>query len=420
LKPEDKLKELNQMLEHCKNSSFYKHRIPSEPLSSLAEIKKIPITTKEHLRKHYPFGMLCVNREELYQYHESSGTTGVPVSSWFTKEDVYDNAMQIAQCGVDFNEHDTVLIRFPYALSAAAHMIHAAAQIKNACVIPASGRTSATPFPRVVNLMQKLEVTILSCLSLQAVMIAETAELLGLNPIKDFPHLRAICTAGETVTPERRKLLQEIWGVPVFEFYGMTEIGTVFVDCPYYTSHALEDYFIIELLDDNLEHEVGPNEIGNLVITTLKKRATPMLRYLTGDRARMVKKDCGCGKNVSIEIHGRKEDTIHVGERVLDIWDLEKIISHLPCRRFWIVGPEQGGLHFVVEEEKSGDHIDPVLVKTLEQKYNVKLHIEIVPKGTIYDRNDLLTVGLEGKPKYIYSAKEMEQKAYLSSSKKSL
>jgi phenylacetate-CoA ligase len=408
----DQLKRINELLEHCKSAPFYRERLSSEPLSSLDELKGIPVLTKEDLRRHSPYGLLCADRKELCQYHESSGTTGVPVSSWFTKGDVRYNAREIARCGVGFHQNDTVLVRFPYALSAAAHMIHAAVQSRGACVIPAGGRTTVTPFPRVVNLMKKLDVTVLTCLSLQAVMVAETAEIMGLRPSRDFPHLRAICTAGEPLTHGRRKLLEDIWQAPIFDFYGMTEIGTAVVDCEYGQPHALDDYFTIELLDDDLQSDVSPGELGNLVITTLKKRATPMVRYLTGDRARYVDQKCSCGRERSLEVHGRREDTVSVSGRILDLWDLEDIVSHFPCRRYWAVCPVQGGLHFLVEEENIGERITSERVGALESQYNLVLQIDFVPKGTIYDRDQMLSVGLQDKPRYIYTAQEVEQIKY--------
>lgn len=417
MKPQEKLKLLNQVLEHCRVSPFYQERLPDRPLASLEELKEIPLTTKEDLRTLAPLGLICVPLQELHQYHETFGTTGIPVSTWFTKEDLKYNAREITLCGVNFNKDDIVLVRFPYSISAIAHMIHAAAQMKHACVIPAGARSTVSPFPRVINLMQKLQVTVLTCLPLQGVLIAETAELLGFRPERDFPALRAICTAGEPLSAGRRKLLEEIWGVPVFDIYGMAEIGTAVVDCEFGHAHPLEDYFVFELLDENLKREVKPGELGYLVITTLRKKATPVIRYLTGDRARLVAKECPCGAAVSIEIRGRREDTVSVGDRVLDLWDLDEIVSHFPCRRFWVVGAAPGGLHFVVEEEKAGSVISPQLIDKLEAKYNMRFYIEVVPRGTLYDRSELLSVGVVGKPQYIYTAAEMAQKNYLKSAR---
>ncbi|HBV98517.1 MAG: coenzyme F390 synthetase [Peptococcaceae bacterium BICA1-7] len=417
MKTEEKLRALNQLLEHCKASPFYRERLPGRPLRSLEELKDIPLTTKEDLRSLSPLGLICVPPREIFQYHETFGTTGVPVSTWFTREDLRYNAREITLCGVDFNHDDTVLVRFPYSISAIAHMIHAAAQMKRACVVPVGARSAVSPFPRVITLLQKLQVTVLTCLPLQAVLIAETAELLGKKPNQDFPDLRAICTAGEPLSAGRRRLLQDIWGVPVFDIYGMAEIGTAVVDCEFGRPHPLEDYFVFELLDEELKNEVKPGELGYLVVTALKKKATPMVRYLTGDRARFVEKECPCGASASLEIRGRREDTITVGDRSLDLWDLDEIVSHLPCRRFWAVGPAPGGLHLVVEEERKSGSISPQLINKLEKKYSMKLYIDVVPRGTLYDRSELLSVGVVGKPQYIYSAAEMGQKKYIKSAR---
>jgi len=417
MKSKERLQALNQVLKHCKSAPFYRNRIPDRPLTSFEEIKKIPLTTKEELRRASPFGLICVPGKELYQYHESFGTTGRPVSTWWTRDDFLDSIRVITECGINFSEDDTVLIRFPYAISSAAHMVHAAAQLNGACVIPAGSRSVVSPFPRIINMLQRLEVTVLACLPLQALLLAETAEMLGFKPDRDFPKLRAIFTAGETLTPGRRQILESIWGVPVFNHYGMTETGAMANDCEFGRLHSPDNYFITELLKKDLKTEVKPGETGYLVVTTLKKRAAPVIRYLTGDRAKLVSKDCPCGKKLYLEIRGREEDSIAVGGQFFDLWDLEDIVSRLPCRRFWVAGPGHSGLRFVVEEEKEGDFVDPGIIRVLESKCNVQIKIEIVPKGTLYDRGQLITVGVVGKPRYVYSAAEMEQKAYFKSAK---
>ena len=311
------------------------------------------------------------------------------------------------------------MIRFPYSISAAAHIVHVAALSKQSCVVAAGARSTVSPFPRIVHLLQKLNVTVLTCLPLQVLLIAETAEMLGYKPNQDFPHLRAIGTAGEPLSRSRRQMLQDIWGVPIFDHYGMTEIGAAVVDCRYGQPHPVDDCFIFELLKDDLQSDVEPGELGYLVVTPLCRRGTPMIRYLTGDLARQVKKECPCGQQDILEVLGRKEHTITIEDRVLDTWDLEEIVAHLPCRRFWVVGPtsDAHGLHFIVEQERTDDKISQELIVTLEKKYNLHLHFEIVPKGTLYDRSELLNVGTVGKPQYIYSAEEIKQKLYVKSAK---
>lgn len=413
----EKLTALNRTLQQCRKSRFYRDRLPARPLPSLEALQDLPLTTKADLRAASPFGLLCVPKTELCQYHESFGTTGTPVSSWFTRQDLEDNAWEVAVNGVGFAPGDIVLIRFPYAISAAAHVFHEAAKLKGACVIPASSRSTVSPFPRVITMMRRLEVTVLAGLPLQALLLAETAELGGRDPRADFPSLRAICTAGESLSPSRRNLLEELWGVPIFNYYGLTELGNVAADCRFGRLHPAEDFFLIELLRADFRTPAKPGEFGYLVITTLRRAASPVVRYLTGDRARWVPEACTCGKQGYLEVRGRDEDLLRVGDRVLDLWDLEQILSHLPCRRFWVAAPLPGGVQFVVEQEKPLDWIAPDLKKSLERKYRLSLSFQVVPKGTLYDRRELLSVGRVGKPKYVYTEEELRQGAHLKSAK---
>ena len=410
---ENRLTAINQFIEHCRKAPFYRERLPDELLSSIHEFKKIPLTTKEDLREISPFDLVCVPHKKLYQYHESFGTTGTPISTWVTKEDIRLHAKNINSGGLKFTQNDIVLIRFPYAISSIAHNLHFAAQSKGACVIPASSRTTITPFTRVIDLMQKLKVTVLAGLPQQALLIAETAEIMGLEPSKDFPNLRAIFTAGEALTTGKRKLLEGIWGVPITDNFGMTEIGSGAISCQFGRHHIPGDECIFEILDNQLIKEVESGQIGNLVITTLKKQAAPIIRYVTGDRARILPGKCTCGEEYSFEHHGRSSEIIKLGSRILDCWDLTEIVSSFPCQRFWVAGPNAEGLKFVVEEEKSGNSVSTDLINNLEERYKLKLEIEIVPKGTLYDRKELFEVAEVGKPRYIYTAEELEQKTYL-------
>ena len=414
---EEKLRSLNQVLERCKKSSFYCRRLPEKALDKLDDLKRIPLLTKADIRDNSPFGLVCVPGKELYLYHETFGTTGKTSSTWLTVKDVKDLNRRVNLRGIDFNENDMVLIRFPYAISSVAHFTHAAAQDKNACVIPAGSRTVITPFPRVLDLMRKLKVTVLAALPLQALLIAETAEMLGYNPREDFPDLRVVYTAGEVMTSNRRRVLEQIWGVPVIDNYGMTETGPMATDCRYGCLHPIDDSYIFELLDDDLKEEVSPGEVGNLVITSLTRYALPLVRYLPGDRARKYRKSCPCGEEMAMQVKGRMQDTLMINGKLLDIWDMDDIVSHLPCGRFWAAGPLDGKLKIVVEKEKAEDSVESGIVDRLEEKYGVGLIVELVPKGTLYDRGELLAIGMAGKPKYIFNEEEMKSQTYVKSAR---
>jgi phenylacetate-CoA ligase len=413
--PEEKLQALNRTIEAACRCDLYRDRLPQRPLKSLDELRELPFTTKEDLRAASPWGLLSVPVRNLHQYHESFGTTGRPVSSWYTKQDLEDNAREmVVNSGIRLVEEDIVLIRFPYAISSAAHVFHEAVQLKGACAIPASSRSTVSPFPRIIDLLRKLNVTVLAGLPLQALLLGETAELLGFSPRRDFPALRAICTAGESLSPARRALLQDLWGVPLFNFYGLTEVGNVAADCEFGRLHvAGNGFFIVEILTDDLQAEAEPSEPGRLVVTTLRRQASPAIRYLTGDRARWLPGECPCGQGASLEVRGRDQDVLAVGGKSFDLWALEEIVSQLPSSRFWVVAPTNRGLHFIVEQQSGAGPVAPGLVSALAGRYQVELVVEVVPKGTLYDRQELLAVAEVGKPRYIYTEEELRRSEYL-------
>lgn len=399
----DRLAALNRVLQHARSSAFYEARLPSAPLRSLEELRQIPFTTKDDVRRQSPRGLVCVPESELLQYHESSATTGAPVSVWFSGRDLAEIQGHFAELGAGFTSVDRVLIRFPYALSTIGHFYHAAVQHKGACVIPADSRSSITPLRRVVDLMQRLNVTVLATIPQSAVMLAEAAEMAGLDLRRDFPHLRAICCAGEPLTPHRRQLLEELWGVHAFDNYGMTETGPQAMDCAERRMHPWEDHFLMEVLDDRREKEVAPGETGHLVVTSLTRRATPMIRYLTGDRVKRVERPCACGRSATLEIRGRADETLWVRGKPFDLWTLEAILARLPSRRFWRVSASPNGLRFVVEMERDGERIGPDVLASLERDHGVSVQVELVPRGTLYDRSEPISFGMSGKPVYVIS-----------------
>src|SRR4051812_13336656 len=113
----DRLIALNRVLQHARSSAFYADRLPSAPLRSLEELQRLPFTTKEDVRRQSPRGLVCVPDSELLQYHESSATTGAPVSVWFSGPDLAEIRERFAELGAGFTCEDRALIRFPYALS---------------------------------------------------------------------------------------------------------------------------------------------------------------------------------------------------------------------------------------------------------------------------------------------------------------
>jgi len=126
-----------------------------------------------------------------------------------------------------------------------------------------------------------------------------------------------------------------------------------------------------------------------------------MIRYLTGDRVQRLERPCGCGQTSTLRVRGRMDELVWSQGRSFDLWELEEIVSHLPSRRFWKVVSGPDGLLFVVEKERDGDSLRPDLLSRLEQRHGVRLKVDLVPKGTLYDRKELISFGMLGKPVYV-------------------
>ena len=127
-----------------------------------------------------------------------------------------------------------------------------------------------------------------------------------------------------------------------------------------------------------------------------------MIRYRTGDRVQRVERPCGCGQNSTLIVRGRVEDLLWSEGRPVDLWELEEIVSQLPSRRFWRVSSAPDGrLHFTVEKEREEDSLRPALLSRLEQHHGLRLKVDLVPKGTLYDRQEPISFGMAGKPIYV-------------------
>lgn len=401
------LERLNQTLQKCRNSRFYsvKHKGCPHQIDSLEEITRFPLTTKEELRDSAPLGTLAVPMDHVVEYHESFGTTGEPISVWLTASDFEQWTEQIEQCAIDFGPSDTVLVRFPYAISDPAHIVQSAAKKRGACVVPVSSRTVISPHTRVIKLLVKLKATIIGCLPLEAILLAETAKLMGYDPATDFPHLRGFCVAGEMLTNSRKKLIEKLWNTKVYNMYGTTENGNIAADCSEGSLHAAEDHFLLEVLDPVTFKPLPPGERGVLSVTTLTLEACPLVRYLTGDIVRLLPaKTCTCGRSGQILEHlGRFSDRLEINGQVIIPGDLQEAILQTPgdiISSLWMICVTGNGLVIRAESERPDADINrPQAYLTDRLKVPVKL--ELVPVGGLFDRNKLLEVSPVIKPKYV-------------------
>jgi phenylacetate-CoA ligase len=407
------LDRLRETVARASRSRFYAPALAGRHIESLEDLATLPLTRKEDLRAHSPDGLVAVPEEELFQYHESYGTTGTPVSSWLTRDDFIGYATQINHTAVDLNATDRVLVRFPYAISVPAHILTQAAHQRGACVVPVSSRTGIAPYSRVIELLRKLRVTVLGCLPTEAIWLAETARLLGLDTSRDFPHLRALCVAGELLSDARRVRLDRLWDARVYNMYGCTEAGNMAASCSANQLHLSCDHFLYEVLDVAEDEQswqpVPAGDLGTGVVTTLTRQAMPLLRYVLGDTVRLLDHhNCPCGRTAPIvEHHGRDLNRFTCGGKTFFVRDLEERLLCAPVEaigNFWLLQVDADEVHFRVEASQPDLAMYRRLEEAIQADLGLKLRIDAVPPYGLLDRQRLLQVQPVGKPHVVGTA----------------
>ncbi|MCH5583954.1 AMP-binding protein [Shimazuella sp. AN120528] len=395
-------RKFQEMYVRILKSPLYKTKLSEHALNSikLSNIQTLPLTTKEDLRKAGIFGHLAVDMKEIAQYHESTGTTGEPSAAWFTQKDLLVGGRQLKECGVRLTSEDLVLIRFPYAMALPAFLMQHAAWQTGAGVVPASGRTIVTPYPRVLSLMKRLSVTVLAGLPREIELLAEAARLGGSEPSKDFPAMRAICVAGELMGDKRRKHIEKLWNVPVFNMYGSTETANIATMCEYGTMHISELDFFIEVLNEDGSSSVAYGERGFAAITTLSHQGSPLLRYFNEDIVSVESCSCDCGRTGANLVHyGRSKDRIRFGDIILDVMDIQEAVYSLsPAPDAWKVIEQEEGLHFLLDSHCSRKWSEENVRFRLSSQLQVPVSVEIT---TLVDRVELMSNVPSVKPVYI-------------------
>jgi phenylacetate-CoA ligase len=400
------LDRLRETVAAAARSAYYGPRLAGARVDTLDDLRRLPLTSKEDARAASPLGLLAVGPDRLFQYHESYGTTGTPTSSWLTREDFENYATQINHAAANLRGGDRVLVRFPYAISVPAHIVTQAARNRGACVVPVSSRTAISPYPRVIDLLAKLQATVIGCLPMEAIWLAETARQMGKDPARDFPHLRAFLVAGELLSDARRIRIAAMWNARVYNLYGCTEGGNIAADCEAGRLHLSWDHFLLEVLDEKTWQPVPPGEVGTAVLTTLTRQAMPLVRFVLGDYVRLRDDPrCPCGRTAPVvEHYGRDLNRFEFGGRRYFVRELEDRLLTAPAEalgNLWLVEVRPGEVRFRAEATRP----DPALYRRLQERVRdelgLPLVIEAVAPGTLLNRARLAKVEPVHKPRVV-------------------
>ena len=279
-----------------------------DDLRSIDDIGKLPFTAKTDLRDTYPFGLFASPMEEVVRLHASSGTTGKPIVVAYTKADleVWTSVMvrSFACCGL--HHGDVVQNAYGYGLFTGGLGAHYGAEELGATVIPISGGNT----DRQIMVMKDFRVTAICCTPSYFLHMIERAGQLGVD-IRNLP-LRVGVFGAEPWTQSMRKHIEELSSIKAFDIYGLSEIigPGVGIECHCHDGlHIFEDHFYPEIIDPETGQIRPDGEEGELVLTTLSKRAMPMIRYRTRDITAIIPGPCACGRILRrIRRIGRRSD----------------------------------------------------------------------------------------------------------------
>ncbi|MDR3124199.1 MAG: phenylacetate--CoA ligase [Treponema sp.] len=325
--------------------------VASRDIHTLADIEKLPFTTKDDLRENYPRGLLASPPDQIVEVHMSSGTTGKPVVDEYTQKDIdiWREAMARTLAGGGCTKDDIVQNCYGYGLFTGGPGAHYGAMTIGAEVLPMSSGNTA----RQLMVMEDFGSTMLTCTPSYALYLTEEAADLGID-LKKLP-INKGCFGAEPWSENMRKEIESRYGMKAYDIYGLTEIigpGVAF-ECEAQDGlHINEDLFYPELIDPETGRHVSPGEKGELVFTTLTKEGTPLLRYRTRDITYSMDEPCSCGRT-TVRMHrlfGRTDD-------MLIIRGVNVFPSQIEHALFGIEGTEP---QYLIVVNRGDSHLDEV------------------------------------------------------------
>lgn len=268
-----------------------------EDVRGLEDVARLPFTTKTDLRDTYPFGLFASPLQEIVRFHASSGTTGKPIVVAYTQEDVNDWAAVMKRCFLACGLHSGDIIQnaYGYGLFTGGLGAHYGAEALGASVIPISGGNTE----RQIMILKDFGVTAICCTPSYFLHLIERAAEMGVD-LKKLP-LRAGVFGAEPWTEGMRQRIEAETNLKAYDIYGLSEIigPGVAMECRHQAGpHLFEDMFLPEVINPETGAPVPDGVEGELVLTTLCKRAMPMIRYRTRDISALNPEPCACGRTL--------------------------------------------------------------------------------------------------------------------------
>jgi phenylacetate-CoA ligase len=364
--------------------------IDPDSIQSQEDFEKLPFTWKGDLRDAYPLGLQAVPDEQVVRIHSSSGTTGTPVIIPYTKKDVSDWAFMFKRCyemaGV--TARDRIHITPGYGLWTAGIGFQAGAELLGAMAVPMGpGNTE-----KQLRMMIDLKTTVLTATSSYALLLAEEIARRGIG---DQIHLKKGIIGSERWGEKMRRRIASELGVQLYDIYGLTEVygPGIGMSCEHECGmHYWDDYVYFEIIDPKTGELVPDGEIGELVITTLRKEGAPLIRYRTHDLTRFKLGDCPCGSPYPRidTLIGRTDDMTKVKGVNIFPSQIDELLQDIPgaSSEYQVMIDHLNGkdiMTLFVEAEPGADRqiLGANIGRTFKEKIGISISVKLVAIGEL-------------------------------------
>ena len=396
------VKRLKETVSRCMNNPIYKKRleeagVSADNITSVDDIRRIPFTTKDDLRNNYPFGLASAPLEECVRLHSSSGTTGNPTVILHTQNDLDEWANQVARnlWMVGLRPNDVFQNSSGYGMFTGGLGFQYGAERLGMLTVPAAAGNSL----RQIKFMKDFGTTAVHAVPSYVTRLYEVMQEQGADPRKDTK-LKVLAIGAEPHSEEQRQRIQNMLGVKAYNSFGMSEMcgpGVGFECKEQNGLHFWEDYYIVEIVDPETLEPVPDGEIGELILTSIKREAMPLLRYRTRDLTRVLGRGCPCGRNhVRLDrMKGRSDDMMVLrGVNIFPI-QIEKILmqfKELASNYLITLTTDENNDNMTVEVELEDLFTDDYqrliqlqkdVKRALKDEILLTPHVKLVPKGTL-------------------------------------
>ncbi|GAE86784.1 phenylacetate--CoA ligase family protein [Acetivibrio straminisolvens] len=372
--------------------SFDKAGVKPSNFRKLSDISKFPFVNKHIERERQQSkpllgDMTAVAEEEVVFVSASSGSTGVPTLSPFTKKDFeeFQDVQSRLFWAAGMRPNDRYVHALNFTLFVGGPDVIGAQNLGALCIW-----AGAIPSDRLLFILKEFQPTVIWTTPSYAWYLGETARKQGIDPAKDLS-INKIIVAGEPggSIEATRQAIEELWEAKVYDFYGISDIfGACAGMCSERNGlHLAEDHILVEVINPDTLEPVAEGERGELVFTTLRKTARPMIRFRTGDIGTVNKEKCACGRtHVRINITGRLDDMLIVSGVNVFPSDIEYVVRNMEelSGEYRITAiSENFTTKFKLEVERALGNHEPKDVLAEKVSAKIKTRIGVKPKEVI-------------------------------------